>query len=203
MGSLDDSKSTHGSTDSQLIRSVQAQDSEGWRQLVRVYNSLVRYWIHGRVRLREEDVEDLLQDVFLTIARTVAGFQPDGNPASFRRWLRSVTNSRLNDYFRRRRKNPAAAVGGSAIQDRLCNQPAPDADEENAGEERWLLLQHALERARLDFEKRTFEAAHRVLVEERSVADVAVEMGLTPQAVRVYKSRVLRRLREILEESRQ
>jgi RNA polymerase sigma-70 factor (ECF subfamily) len=203
MGSLDGSKSTHGSTDSQLIRSVQAHDSEGWRQLVRVYNSLVRYWIHCRVRLREDEVEDLLQDVFLTLARTIVAFQSDGNPASFRRWLRSVTNSRLNDFFRRSRKNVAAAVGGSAIQDQLCNQRAPDADEGNAAEERWLLLQHALERARLDFETRTFEAAHRVLVEERSVADVAVEMGLTAKAVRVYKSRLLRRLREILDETRE
>ena len=46
------------------------------------------------------------------------------------------------------------------------------------------------------FEERTWRAFWRVAVEDRSPSEVAEELGITANAVRQAKSRVLRRLRE-------
>ena len=46
-----------------------------------------------------------------------------------------------------------------------------------------------------EFEPRTWEAFWQTAVEGRAAADVAAELGMTPGAVRVAKSRVLHRLR--------
>lgn len=49
---------------------------------------------------------------------------------------------------------------------------------------------------RSQFEDRTWKAFWRVVIEDRSPAEVAAEMGITANAVRQAKSRVLRRLKE-------
>jgi RNA polymerase sigma-70 factor (ECF subfamily) len=53
---------------------------------------------------------------------------------------------------------------------------------------------------RADFEEHTWQAFWAVAVDGRPGTDVAAELGMTPGAVYVAKSRVLRRLREDLGE---
>ncbi len=47
-----------------------------------------------------------------------------------------------------------------------------------------------------EFEERTWQAFYRVTVEGQAAKHVAENLGVTPSAVRLAKSRVLRRLRE-------
>jgi RNA polymerase sigma-70 factor (ECF subfamily) len=56
----------------------------------------------------------------------------------------------------------------------------------------------ALELIRAEFEPKTLTAFWRVTVDGEATADVARDLGITPSAVRLAKSRVLRRLREEL-----
>ena len=49
---------------------------------------------------------------------------------------------------------------------------------------------------RHEFEERTWKAFWQVTVEDRSPAEVAAAMGISANAVRQAKSRVLRRLKE-------
>ena len=46
------------------------------------------------------------------------------------------------------------------------------------------------------YETRTWTAFWQATVESRATAEVAAELGITPNAVRLAKSHVLRRLRE-------
>ena len=62
------------------------------------------------------------------------------------------------------------------------------------------LFGRALELIRGEFEERTWQAFWLTAVEDRAAGDVALELGMSPGAVRVAKSRVLRRLREELGE---
>ena len=56
-----------------------------------------------------------------------------------------------------------------------------------------------LDLVRAEFEDRTWEAFRRVAIERQSPARVAVELGMSIQAVYKAKSRVLRRLRQELD----
>ena len=72
-----------------------------------------------------------------------------------------------------------------------------DADERTTDRN---LFDRALELIRCEFEERTWQAFWLTAVEDRPAGEVALELGMTPGAVRVAKSRVLRRLREELSE---
>jgi RNA polymerase sigma-70 factor (ECF subfamily) len=100
----------------------------------------------------------------------------------------------VTDHYRRRRREPAAA-GGSEARDRLARVPgAAPPDEDDAAADAGL-LHRALAMIRGEFEPRTWEAFWQTAVDGRPAADVAAELGMTPGAVRVAKSRVLHRLR--------
>ena len=107
----------------------------------------------------------------------------------------------MTDHFRRREREPAAA-GGSEARLQLAQVPEPAPPEEApgdpAGERR--LLHRALALIRGEFEPRTWEAFWQTAVEGRAAPDVAADLGMSPGAVRVAKSRVLHRLRTDLGE---
>lgn len=83
--------------DMKWIKAINKQSSESAaNQLVHKYYKE----IYGFVYKQTLDVElssDLTQDIFISMLRTVHGF--DGR-ASFRTWLYKVANSRLTDFYR-------------------------------------------------------------------------------------------------------
>jgi RNA polymerase sigma-70 factor (ECF subfamily) len=75
----------------------------------------------------------------------------------------------------------------------------PDHAEEMSAEEyRQYLVGRALQMMQTDFEPTSWKACWEVVVEGRSAGEVASQLGLTPAAVYVAKSRILRRLRQEL-----
>jgi RNA polymerase sigma-70 factor (ECF subfamily) len=97
-------------------------------------------------------------------------------------------------HFRRSGRHPRATGGTDALR-QLQAVAAADEDEDPA-EELDGLRRRALELVRSEFEERTWQAFWRTVVEGRSPVDLAAELGVSPAAVRMAKSRVLRRLKE-------
>jgi RNA polymerase sigma-70 factor (ECF subfamily) len=60
------------------------------------------------------------------------------------------------------------------------------------------LFARALDLIRGEFEERTWSAFWRTAVDGRAAKDVGADLGMSAGAVRVAKSRVLRRLRQEL-----
>jgi RNA polymerase sigma-70 factor (ECF subfamily) len=90
-------------------------------------------------------------------------------------------------------------VGGTDAQVRLAHLPVPvPAEETSAGAEESSLFRRALNLIRTEFEERTWKAFWGTAVDGRSPLDLGAELGMTPGAVRVAKSRVLHRLRQEL-----
>jgi RNA polymerase sigma-70 factor (ECF subfamily) len=146
-----------------------------------------------------QDVEDVIQEVFLAVTGKLAGFTK-GPAGSFRSWLYTITRHKAQDYYRRRRARPAA-TGGSAAQDRLEKLPEAASESsvaEHPVSERAILVRRALELVRPEFQPRTWQAAWQVVVEGQRPAEVAAALGMSAGAVYTAKSRVLGRLRELL-----
>jgi RNA polymerase sigma-70 factor, ECF subfamily len=184
-------------TSRSLLERVQADDAAAWDRLVGLYAPLVFRWCR-RWGLRDEDAADVFQEVFQAVATHVAGFRKEGPGDTFRGWLRTITHNKVRDYFRQRRREPEG-VGGTDAQVRLAQVPAPEAADEDGGDDEQAerdLFRRALELIRGEFEERTWQAFWRTAVEGRATQDVAAELAMTPGAVRVAKSRVLQRLRE-------
>lgn len=208
-----ESRSSCGTSPS-LIQRVRADEADAWDRLVSLYAPLVAHWCR-RSRLPDEDLADVFQEVFQAVASHIAAFRNDRARDTFRGWLRTITLNKINDHFRKQRQEPRG-VGGSEALERMAQLPDParadqpssgtssasaagsSAAEEDASAEAVIerqLFQRGLELIRSEFEPRTWQAFWRTAVDGRSAPEVAAELSMSPGAVRVAKSRVLRRLR--------
>ena len=185
-------------TSRSLLARVQADEAQAWERLVNLYAPLVFHWCRSR-GLQDQDVADVVQEVFRAVVAHVGAFRKERAADTFRGWLRRITQNKLRDHFRRRSRE-ATGAGGSSAQQRLAQlperEPADDLAPDDEGER--ILFGRALDLIREEFAEQTWAAFWRTAVEGRSARDVASDLGMTPGAVRVAKCRVLHRLREEL-----
>ncbi|MDG3003445.1 RNA polymerase sigma factor [Paludisphaera mucosa] len=187
-----------GETSLTLLERVKTRDGDAWGRLVGLYTPLLRHWFR-RWGVRPEDLDDVAQDVFQAVAVSLEGFRRDREDGSFRGWLHGVARHKVLTLLRR---GDARGPGGTDFYERTLLLPAP-AVEACDDEERSLigdLYRDALETVRIEFEERTWHAFWRAAVEGHAPATIADELGVSPAAVRQSKSRVLRRLKEVLGE---
>ena len=179
-----------------LLRSVQDGSPEGWRRIVDLYAPVVARWCR-RWGLQAADVENVLQDVFLTVARHLATFRGDPGSGRFRAWLSTITRTRLSDHRRSAGREPPA-VGGDEGRRRLEDLATPGDDGQVDPVFRDLELRRALDLVRAEVTSPTWDAFWRTAVEGRTAEDAAADLSLSAGAVRLAKLRVLRRLRRLL-----
>jgi RNA polymerase sigma-70 factor (ECF subfamily) len=185
-----------------LLERVKVDDEAAWHRLIDLYAPLVYRWCR-RDGLPEQDAADVFQDVFQSVATHIADFRKEKEGDTFRGWLRTITRNKVRDQFRKARREPSGE-GGSEALTRLSALPEPiPTESDDSGEEQADrgLFDRALALIRSEFEPRTWQAFWLTTVEGRSPFDVSSELSMSPGAVRVAKSRVLRRLRDELGDS--
>src|SRR5262249_47472275 len=91
-----------------LVEGLQRGDAGAWERLARLYGPLVYAWCR-RAGLQVADAEDVLQDVFVTVAARIGGFRHGGEQATFRGWLWTITRFKLGDWLRKRQRHPVGA----------------------------------------------------------------------------------------------
>jgi RNA polymerase sigma-70 factor (ECF subfamily) len=190
-----------GSTSRSLLVDAKLRLPAAWERLVRLYAPLVASWCRGW-GVAEQDIGDILQEVFSTAASHLDRFRKEQPGDTFRGWLWTIARNKVRDHFRRCAAEPAAA-GGTEATRRMQQIPDTNASGESpdvAGDLPLLdnLLCRALASIRGEFHERSWQAFWGVVVDGRLTADVAADLEMTPGAVRVAKSRILLRLRREL-----
>lgn len=188
-------------TSQSLLERLKADNAAAWDRLISLYAPLAYRWCR-RTDLPEQEIGDVLQEVFQSVATHIASFRKERDGDTFRGWLRTITQHKVLDHFRRQGREPGG-VGGTDAQIRLSNVAAAQPPDDDGSSERRAdrgVVGRALELIRDEFEERTWRAFWLTAVEDRAPGDVAIDLTMTPGAVRVAKSRVLRRLREELGE---
>jgi len=164
-----------------------------------------------RAGLQPADAANVVQEALAAVARKLADFRHDQPGATFRGWLRRIVENKITDHFRRQGRRVDVAVGGTDAQGRMASVAWPekgllqvmegstaagtnDGKGEGKGE-----LAGAFAEVRTAVGERDWKFFWRVAVDGQSAADVAREFGVTANAVRLVKMRVLRRLRSALE----
>jgi RNA polymerase sigma-70 factor (ECF subfamily) len=170
--------------------------------LISLYAPLAYRWCR-RWDLPDQEIADVLQEVFQSVVTHIASFRKDREGDTFRGWLRTITQNKVLDHFRKLGREPGGA-GGTDAQIRFAKLPVAQRSDEDDSSERRAdrgVVGRALELIRIEFEDRTWRAFWLTAVEDRVPKEIANELGMSPGAIRVAKSRVLRRLREELGES--
>jgi RNA polymerase sigma-70 factor (ECF subfamily) len=111
----------------QLVRRCRSGDAAAWEEIVQRFHRRI-YNLCYRFAGTAEDAQDLTQEVFIKVYRTVGSF--DGEKASFNTWVTAVTRNLLVDHFRKTRNERAtdsidAVQGGEedgpTLADRLAS----------------------------------------------------------------------------------
>jgi RNA polymerase sigma-70 factor, ECF subfamily len=159
-----------------LVRAAQAGDRAAFAEL---YSRYVRL-VHGIVRARVAhlDVDDLVQDVFMTAMQRLPSLR---HGAAFGSWLAAIARNRAVSHHRR-------ALPTSGVEpDTLAGAPRDDAD---------ALAVMAAIRGLPDAYRETLTLR---LVEGMTGPEIAACAGLTEGSVRVNLHRGMKLLRERLE----
>jgi len=177
---------------------LKSRDAQAWQRLVDLYGPLVYHWCR-RQHLPAEDMADVFQEVFRSVATHIPAFQKGPAGGTFRGWLLTITQNKIRDHFRRQLRQVQAAGGSDALQ-QLAQIPDPlgSKEEDSEQEQEHALFRRAVQLIQGKFEDATWRAFWLVTVEGHSPADVAATLGISLNAVYKAKSRVLSRLRQEL-----
>jgi RNA polymerase sigma-70 factor (ECF subfamily) len=170
-------------------------DAASWQRLVALYTPLIAGWLR-RQDVQAADLDDLTQEVLGTLVRELPNFRHDLRRGAFRRWLRTICINRLRAFWRSRRPCP---VGGDPGREHLLEQlEDPESDPSRLWDEEHdrHVARRLLELIEPEFEPATWRAFRMLVLEARPTREVAAALGLSANAVRIAKSRVLARFRQ-------
>jgi RNA polymerase sigma-70 factor (ECF subfamily) len=179
-----------------LLLRAQTGEENAWKDLTDLYRPLIIGWLN-RQGVPAVDLEDIAQDVLLTVVKQLPNFEHSGRRGAFRSWLRTIVCSRTIDYWRGAVSSTQAS-GGSGATAALQQIADPDS----ALNRRWdeehdrYVINCLLDLVEEEFEPTTLRAFRRLALEGASGAEVAQELGLSVAAVYMAKSRVLQRIRQ-------
>jgi RNA polymerase sigma-70 factor (ECF subfamily) len=82
-----------------LVLRAQNGEETAWKVLMDLYRPLIIGWLNNQ-GVPPYDLEDLSQDILLTVVKHLPTFQHSGHRGAFRTWLRTIARSRSSDYRR-------------------------------------------------------------------------------------------------------
>jgi RNA polymerase sigma-70 factor (ECF subfamily) len=135
----------------QLVHRCLAGDATAWEAIVRLHNRRI-YNLCYRFTNSPHDAEDLTQDVFIRVYRTLGSYSVE--KGAFTTWLTTLTRNLLVDHFRRSKQDRVtdsmdAGLGDEEDSPKLSDQIAykgPAPDDRVASQETQVMVRAALAR---------------------------------------------------------
>jgi len=183
-----------------LLRLCNSEDHEAWVEFVTLYEPVIYRFLRRR-GLQDADARDVMQELLLTVSRSIGRWDPTKDRGSFRGWLRRIARNLVINWLKQRGRR-VGATGGSDLQAILEMVPAanePDTVEFDR-ELRRALFRRASERVRGEVQAASWQAFWETAIVGTSSAEAAMKLGMTVGAVRVAKCRVLARLKAAVAE---
>jgi RNA polymerase sigma-70 factor (ECF subfamily) len=107
-----------------LVRRCISGDAIAWEEIVQRYNRRI-YNICYRFVGSADDAQDLTQEVFIKVYRTLSSY--DSDKAAFMTWVTTVTRNLLVDHFRKTKQD--------RLTDSLDNAPSEHEDAQPLSEQ--------------------------------------------------------------------
>jgi RNA polymerase sigma-70 factor (ECF subfamily) len=181
-----------------LVRLRDPRDGAAWDEFVNLYGPLL-YGYARKQGLQDADAADLGQEVLTAVAGAIGRLEYDPRRGTFRNWLFTVMRRKLANW-RESVANRTCGSGDAAMQWLLEQCEAP-ADLEAEWEAQWQrrLVAWACGEVRRQVADTTWQAFWKTSIEDLPGKQVAAELGLSVAAVYQARSRVLVRMRELVQ----
>jgi len=178
-----------------LDRVCQSGDSESWNRLVWLYAPLLKRWL-DEYEIQHSEVDDIVEEILVAAVKDLPELQHHQRTGAFRSRLRTILADRVREFWRSREYQPIA-IGTSSLDERLT-QLQDDTSEVSGNWNRdhdEHVINRLIEAARPHFERKTWLAFRRQVIDGEQADVVARELGMSVSSVHMARSRVLDTLR--------
>lgn len=189
-------------TSKTLLRDLGADArSPRWAEFISRYRPMMESFLAARYPSLAPDADDLVQETLVALLRALPDYRyVPGEQGSFHNYLTGILRNKAASLLRRREAEAARdawAAAESAAPPALADEVAAARDE---AAWRDAVLQIALRQLLADesVQERTKQVFVRVAVEGEDPAAVAEAFGIERNAVDQMKSRMTRRLRDLV-----
>lgn len=171
------------------------EDQQTWNEFYQTYWRLI-YSVAIKAGLRPEEAHDCVQETVLSIAKQSRKKLYDPEQGSFKTWLMNMTRWRINDQFRKRKKD-TAMVGGdwqddrkTAIIDRLEDPKGEVLERLWDTEWKKNIADAALARVKTQVSPRQYQIFDYYVLRQWEAKKVQEHLGVTMAQVYLAKHRV-------------
>lgn len=171
-------------SDEQLARKAQLGDRDAFNDLYNRY--LQRVYNRVRSKVPPGDVEDVTQDIFIAIVRSLDGFQ---QRSRFNTWLYTIVNRQIADFYRRRGRGGGNEPTMELDDDNAREIPIPDDSE---GSDQRIVLQRALYALPDHYQ----EIILMRFADGLAFAEIAEQRGQSLEAVKSLYRRAIQAMRD-------
>lgn len=187
-----------------LSRLRDSGNASGWQCFYDTYSRLL-FSVAKRSGLGSAEVQDVVQETMIEVAKQMPEFRYDPARGSFKNWLLAIVRRRIADHFRRKHYQ----FGGervareSGLDPLLAAQQAmAESEIDKVWAEEWSqhILAAAMARVKEEVAPLQFQMFHLHAVKEVPVDEVAERLGVRASAVYWAKYRVGGRLKRALRE---
>lgn len=185
-----------------ILRLAKPNDLLAWQEFTEIYAPAI-YRIAKRRGMQSADAEDIAQETLFAVARAIERFEPDRGKAKFRTWLTRIARNIIADFCTSKLKRPLTQVVSDSWTPLSCSKngtPEEAIEMEFAMEYRSALFQLAARRIQSRVTSITWRAFHDTAIEMRQAETVAKEIGMSLGNLYVARCRVLKLLREEVQE---
>jgi RNA polymerase sigma-70 factor (ECF subfamily) len=173
-----------------LDRLRDPRDRDAWAEFVALYGPLLFAFARRRLP-QDEDAADVTQEV---LGAVLSGTyrRPGGR---FQKWLVTVLLNAVRDFHAARARRGEVS-GGTAVAERLLEEPSRSAEEEWDRERQRHLFRAAAERVRARANPLHWDAFVRTALCDQPGREVAGALHLSLANVYAIKSRLMREIRD-------
>ena len=177
-------------TDYDLLNETKSGDELAWERFYNFYAPLIR--LHGKdCGLKREYLEDLVQDVMVTLSNQMPGFVYDPAKGRFRDYLRRIIHARACDILRKIYR-----------QERIPYEAQDEAAQTDLFDEEWRkhILTRSMEKLKEKISMRHYQIFYMLDVRHYKVKTLAELYKVPPISIYSIRKRAEAKLREIARE---
>lgn len=172
------------------------EDQRTWDDFYQTYWRLI-YSVALKSGLRSEEAFDCVQETILSIAKQSKKKMYDPEQGSFKTWLMNMTRWRINDQFRKRKKDTAMSSGfydddgrKTAIIDRVEDPKGDTLDRLWDAEWKQNLAEAALDKVKGQVSPKQYQIFDYYVVKQWDAKKVQELLGVSMAQVYLAKHRV-------------
>jgi RNA polymerase sigma factor (sigma-70 family) len=171
-------------------------DDSAWTDFSLYYRNYL-YNIARRMRLNNDDANEIVQLVLLKVWNKLGGFHYDSEKGRFRGWLCRITGNEIRNFFRANRKGRLLYIEECKTESGFTDlEPFTQAEVEKAADDEWkeYLPKLAWKIIQENFDEnaqKTFE----MLLSGKKPEEIAKLLGVSRNTVYTHKKRISDRLK--------